>query len=356
MKILNKDIEVNQGNPNSLKSDRRLQHRAVIFGRRATDQQGKSETELRKLEMLAISMGEIIHQLMIDPTIIEIMLNPDGKLWAESITTGHYFTGFLIDPITALSVIQLVASDKATVCDEQHPRLSAELPGAGSRFQAQLPPIVSRPAFSIRKPALLVFTLSDYVAQGVLSARQKSLICDAVLARKNILIAGGTGSGKTTLANAVLAEVAATNDRVITLEDTLELQCTAADCYSMRTVENVVTLRDLVKDCLRLRPDRIVVGEVRDGVALDLLKAWSTGHPGGIATVHANGAEAALQRLKALMSEVVSTPDLSLIGSAVDLVIYIEKNSTHARRMIREIRAVDRYNTRDSCFITSSII
>jgi len=318
--------------------DRRVALRAVVFGRRKDDNGQKSASELRKLEMLSISMGEVIHRLMVDPTITEIMLNPDGRLWAESLGDGRFFTGSTLEPSVALSVIQLVASDRGTVCDEHSPRLAAELPGTGSRFQAQLPPIVVQPSFSIRKQALLVFTLDDYVEQGVLTPFQRDVIVTEVADSQNILIAGGTGSGKTTLANAVLAEIAATGDRVITLEDTLELQCSAKDHYAMRTVEGKVTLRDLVKDCLRLRPDRIVVGELRDGAALDLLKAWSTGHPGGVTTVHAGGADAALHRL-----------------CSVDLVIYIEKDRQTHRRAIKEICTVQGYDTKTQQFTTEII-
>lgn len=337
------------------KIDRRVELRAVVFGRRREDNQQKSVSDLRKLEMLSISMGEVIHRLMVDPTITEIMLNPDGKLWAESLRDGRFFTGSILEPSVALSIVQLIASDRGAVCDEHSPRLSAELPGTGSRFQAQLPPIVAQPSFSIRKQALLVFTLDDYVEQGVLTPFQRDVIVTEVADSQNILIAGGTGSGKTTLANAVLAEIAATGDRVITLEDTLELQCSAKDHYAMRTVEGKVTLRDLVKDCLRLRPDRIVVGELRDGAALDLLKAWSTGHPGGVTTLHAGGAHTALHRLCSLVGEVVASPDPALIGRAVDLVIYIEKDRRTHRRFIKEICTVKEYDAQDQKFVTEVI-
>ena len=167
-------------------------------------------------------------------------------------------------------------------------------------------PVVSSPAFAIRKRPEVVFTLDEYVAGGMMTEAQAAIIRAAAVARQNMLIVGGTGSGKTTLANAILAEPAFAEDRVVLIEDTAELQCSAADQIQMLTkrTEPQVTMTDLVRDTLRLRPDRIIIGEVRDGSALDLLKAWNTGHPGGLATIHANSAAEGLTRLEDLIGEV----------------------------------------------------
>jgi type IV secretion system protein VirB11 len=127
-----------------------------------------------------------------------------------------------------------------------------------------------------------VFALDDYIAAGIMSSDQAHALRGAVGARKNILVAGGTSSGKTTLTNALLAKVAKTPDRVVLIEDTRELQCKAPNLVALRTKDGVVSLSDLVRSSLRLRPDRIPIGEVRGAEALDLLKAWGTGHPGGI--------------------------------------------------------------------------
>jgi type IV secretion system protein VirB11 len=145
-----------------------------------------------------------------------------------------------------------------------------------------------------------VFTLDDYVAAGTMTSDQASALRAAVAARKNILVAGGTSTGKTTLTNALLAEVAKTSDRVVLIEDTRELQCKAPNLVALRTKDGVATLSDLVRSSLRLRPDRIPIGEVRGPEALDLLKAWGTGHPGGIGTIHAGTALGALRRLEQL--------------------------------------------------------
>ena len=187
------------------------------------------------------------------------------------------------------------------------------------------------PCFSIRKPASRVYTLADYVGDGIMSAEAARLLSLAVVDRRNILVAGGTSSGKTTLANALLAEMAALDERVILIEDTRELQCAAPDTVALRTRPGVVTMADLVRSTLRFRPDRIIVGEVRGGEALDMLKAWNTGHPGGIATVHANSAASALYRLEQLIQEAVVTVPRHLIAGAIDVVLFIEGRGTGRR-------------------------
>ncbi|OPX93481.1 MAG: putative conjugal transfer protein [Pelotomaculum sp. PtaB.Bin104] len=201
-----------------------------------------------------------------------------------------------------------------------------------------MPPIVPAPVFTIRKKALLIFTLDDYVSQGIMTERQKAAILEAVHSRQNILVTGGTGTGKTTLVNAVLNEIAATHDRIVIIEDTLELQCSAPDTVFLRAKEGVATMNDLLRASMRLRPDRIVVGEVRGPEALSLLKAWNTGHPGGCATVHANSARAGLTRLEQLIQEAVITVPKELIAEAVNIVIHIERCG-HGRK-IREIARV----------------
>jgi type IV secretion system protein VirB11 len=207
------------------------------------------------------------------------------------------------------------------------------------RFEGVLPPVATGPCFSIRKPASRIYTLADYVSDGIMSAEVARLLSLAVVERRNILVAGGTSSGKTTLANALLAELGIRDERVILIEDTRELQCAAPDTVALRTRPGVVSMADLVRSTLRLRPDRIIVGEVRGGEALDMLKAWNTGHPGGIATVHANSARGALYRLEQLIQEAVVTVPRRLIADAIELIVFIEGRGT-ARR-IAAIEAVE---------------
>ena len=217
--------------------------------------------------------------------------------------------------------------------------MSAELPETGERFEGLLPPVVTAPAFAIRKPAVAVFTLEDYVAAGTMTRMQAGALRLGVATRANILVTGGTSTGKTTLTNALLAEVAKTCDRVVIIEDTRELQCAAPNLVAMRTKDAVASLSDLVRSSLRLRPDRIPIGEVRGPEALDLLKAWGTGHPGGIGTIHAGSALGALRRLEQLIQEAVVTVPRALIAETIDLVAVLSGRGS-ARRLT-ELARVD---------------
>ena len=299
----------------------------------------KDTSSERLITMLKTAMGPNIGSLLTDDGVIELMLNQDGRLWSDRLGIGRQDTGHTITPQDAERIIRLVATGTGAECNESKPLLSAELPGTGSRFQGVLPPIVPAPVFTIRKKALLIFTLDDYVSQGIMTERQKAAILEAVHSRQNILVTGGTGTGKTTLVNAVLNEIAATHDRIVIIEDTLELQCSAPDTVFLRAKEGVATMNDLLRASMRLRPDRIVVGEVRGPEALSLLKAWNTGHPGGCATVHANSARAGLTRLEQLIQEAVITVPKELIAEAVNIVVHIERSGPG--RKIREIVRVE---------------
>jgi len=279
----------------------------------------------RHLDMLTTAFGNEIAALMTDPDIIEVMLNPDCKLWAESLSKGKFFTGKVIASQKVANIIKLVAASRHEIADSDHPEVACELPESGARFQGWLPPVVSEPTFTIRKRAISIFSLEDYVASNSLSAAHADMLREAVRSRKNILIAGGTASGKTTFANALLRELKDSKDRVIVLEDLPELQVSVADCVTLRTSHSK-SMRDLVKGVLRMRPDRIIIGEVRDGAALELLKAWNTGHPGGICTIHANSPEATLARLEDLVHEVVSVVPTRLIQQAIDIIIFMSRD------------------------------
>ena len=286
----------------------------------------------RRRAMLRTAMGPTIAAALADPAVIEIMVNPDGALRLDRLGEGRIDTGNRLDPAQVERIVRLVASHARTEVHGCAPIVSAELPphgdGAGERFEGVLPPVSLAPCFSIRKPAAKIYTLLDYVNDGVMPAETARLLAQAVVERRNILIAGGTSSGKTTLANALLSEMAHLDERVILIEDTRELQCSADDVVALRTRSSgasgdSVIMADLVRSTLRLRPDRIIVGEVRGREALDMLKAWNTGHPGGIATVHANSALAALYRLEQLVQESVVTVPRRLIADAVDMVVFI---------------------------------
>ena len=277
----------------------------------------------RQLQMLRTAMGPEIADALDDPEVVEVLLNPDGSLWVDRLGSGRSATGINLLPATAERVIRLVAACIGVEVHARAPIVSAELIERGERFEGVLPPIVRAPTFAIRKRAVGVIKLERYVSEQILSKVQADFLRHAVHARLNILIAGGTSTGKTTLANALLQEVATTKDRVIVLEDTVELQCIAEDHVPLRTKPGVVSMSELVRSTLRLRPDRIVVGEVRGAEALDLIKAWGTGHPGGIATIHAGSALGALHRLEQLIQEVVVTVPRPLIAQTVDVVVFI---------------------------------
>ena len=234
----------------------------------------------RQVRMLRTAMGAVIAAALEDRDVVEVLLNPDGSLWVDTLSQGRKPTGLSLSAPDAERIIRLVAAHVRVEVHSGSPIVSAELPESGERFEGLIPPVVPAPTFAIRKRASLVFTLDRYVDDRILTAAQAALLRQAVRDRLNIVIAGGTSTGKTTLANALLDEVARTGDRVLILEDTRELQCLADDQVALRTKPGVASMAELVRSTLRLRPDRIVVGEVRGPEALDLLKAWCTGHPG----------------------------------------------------------------------------
>ncbi|RUV32454.1 P-type conjugative transfer ATPase TrbB [Mesorhizobium sp. M5C.F.Ca.IN.020.32.2.1] len=281
--------------------------------------------------MLRTALGPAVARFLDDPAIVEVMLNPDGRLWIDRLAEGLADTGEQLSASDGERIIRLVAHHVGAEVHAGAPRVSAELPGTGERFEGLLPPVVAAPAFAIRKPAVAVFTLGDYVAGGIMSAAQADALRQAVVERKNILVAGGTSTGKTTLTNALLAEVACTGDRVVLIEDTRELQCAAPNLVALRMKDGVVSLSDLVRSSLRLRPDRIPIGEVRGAEALDLLKAWSTGHPGGIGTIHAGTAVGALRRLEQLIQEAVVTVPRALIAETIDVIALLSGRGSGRR-------------------------
>ncbi|MDG4897724.1 P-type conjugative transfer ATPase TrbB [Mesorhizobium sp. WSM4976] len=299
------------------------------------------QADHRRRAMLRTAMGQAITEALADPLVIEVMVNPDGALRLDRLGEGRVHTGVSMHPSEAERIIRLVASHARAEAHADNPIVSAELP-SGERFEGLLPPVVLAPCFAIRKPAAKLYTLANYVADRIMLPLQADALRKAVRERRNILVAGGTSSGKTTLANALLAEVAECDERVILIEDTRELQCAAKDCVALRTRRGSVTLADLVRSTLRLRPDRIIVGEVRGAETLDMLKAWNTGHPGGITTVHANSARSALYRVEQLAQEAVVTVPRRLIAEAIDLVVFIAgRGSSRCIDAIAEVTGID---------------
>ena len=288
--------------------------------------------------MLRTALGPAITAWLEEPSVVEVMLNPDGRLWIDRLKGGLEDTGERLSAADGERIVRLVAHHVGAEVHPASPRVSAELPETGERFEGLIPPVVTAPTFAIRKPAVAVFTLDDYVAAGIMQPGQADLLRLAVQNRRNVLVAGGTSTGKTTLVNALLAEVAKTSDRVVLIEDTRELQCAAPNLVALRTKDGVASLSDLVRSSLRLRPDRIPIGEVRGPEALDLLKAWGTGHPGGIGTIHAGSALGALRRLEQLIQEAVVTVPRALIAETINLIVVLAGRGA-ARRVV-ELAAV----------------
>ena len=291
----------------------------------------QSEAVSRSARMLRTAFGPAIAAFLEDPAIVEVMLNPDGRLWIDRLSTGLADTGDRLSAADGERIVRLVAHHVGAEVHAGAPRVSAELPETGERFEGLLPPVVAAPAFAIRKPAVAVFTLDDYAAAGIMTPAHAAVLRRAVAERRNILVAGGTSTGKTTLTNALLAEVAKTADRVVLIEDTRELQCQAPNLVALRTKDGVVSLSDLVRSSLRLRPDRIPIGEVRGAEALDLLKAWGTGHPGGIGTIHAGTGIGALRRLEQLIQEAVVTVPRALIAETINVVAVLTGRGSQRR-------------------------
>ncbi len=292
-----------------------------------------TESQNRLYEKLHRDLGSDILEFLRDKDINEVMVNPDGSLWTDSSTFGMVKQSSL-SRSQSFSIINDVAGIHNFVVTQHSPRLEAELPVfkemKGERFTAQIPPVVSAPSFTIRKKSEIIFELDDYVASGRLTKKQSELLTELVQQRKNILVCGGPGSGKTTITNALIIEAVKSdsNQRFLILEDLPELQCNAPNTVPMLTTETV-NMTSLLRAAMRMRPDRILIGEVRGAEALDMLKAWNTGCPGGICTVHANGAEEAIQRITDLaMESGLTVPPIQLVRHTIDVVVSVKRNGS----------------------------
>ena len=307
----------------------------------------KVEAHSRLIEQMRRILGENICAVFDDTSSVEIMLNDDGRILVER--HGHGITELTrMNPAKALNFLALMASWRETVVDRNRPIVEGAMPDEfrRARFAGCIPPLTPMPTFSIRLPTTRIFTLEDYVHAGILAPDQRDYLTEALDTRKNILVSGGTGSGKTTLLNALshrVAQVSGLDQRVVIIEDTREIVCKAPNTVQMLTDPDAnIDMTRLLKLTLRYRPDRIFVGEVRDGAALALLKAWNTGHPGGLATLHANDPEAALIRLDQLCQEAGVPSQSALIREAVDVVVQIRRDPGHpAGRVVSDIVCFD---------------
>ena len=311
------------------------------------------EIEARKLEALRFAFGPIVMAGLENPDVVEIMLNDDGKLWIEEL--GRMYCAGVISADDGMVILNSVSSALNGQISKENPLVEGELPLDGERFEGVAPPVVEQAVFAIRKKAGKVFPLADYVRTGVLSFMQAETLRRSIVGRENILVIGGTGSGKTTFCNALLNELTllVPETRMLLLEDTRELQCSLENRVFLRATEWTDMAR-LSMAVNRLRPDSITVGEVRSGgPALALLKLWNTGHPGGMATLHANSAYKGLTRLDQLIQEVSMNPQRILISEAVNIAVFLKR--TAGGRRIEEIVRVKGFDASSQKFVIEPI-
>lgn len=307
----------------------------------------KIKSNDRMLELLEYSLGAIVPLLKMD-NVVEVMLNPDKTVWVDTLDKGMYKTNLEIDPIDSERTIHTIASHVDRIVDYKEPILSAELPGSGYRFQGNLPPISKYPSFTIRKKALMILTLDNYIENKNLTVKEKEIIQQAIINKQNILIVGGTSTGKTTFANAVLNEISilCPNDRIAILEDTSEIECNSKNKYEFKT-SDFVHMKDLVKSSMRMRPDRIVIGEVRGEEALNVITAWNSGHPGGLCTIHSDSAIGGIQQLEQYIERVSINKQEKLIAKSVNIIIVLERIIIN-NRPIRRVKGIYKMNGYDN--------
>lgn len=304
--------------------------------------QPRDEQARRLQTSMRRQLGEFCRYLD-DDQVVEISLNPDNKVWIDRLGDPLRCVGSM-QPEAAETFIGTVAATVRLVINYDHPSLKCRLPIGGSRFQAACPPTTPAWIFSIRRHASVVFPLTDYEERDIMTDLQHQAIVEALYNERNVLITGGTGSGKTTLVNSLLAHPHVSNHRLVICEDTPELIWAAQNVVSMQT-NDAASMRDLVVIAMRLRPDRLIIGETRDGASLlEALKAWGTGHKGGITTLHANSARHALSsRMEMLMREVSPDPLRDLIAESIQVIVHIEKIDVAPFRKITEVSVLRGY-------------
>jgi pilus assembly protein CpaF len=324
--------------------------RRVLNDERVIIPASELATLVREISDEVVGLGPL-EELLRDPSITEVMINGPRSIYMEKAGLIQPAPVQLESEAQVLHLIEKVIGPLGLRVDESQPYVEARLPD-GSRLHAIIPPLsVGGPVVTIRKFAVIPFTLRDLVANGTLTEEMAAFLDLAVKARINIIVSGGTGSGKTTLLNVLSASISE-NERLITIEEAAELNLAQDHVVSLESRppniegEGEVTVRDLLRNALRMRPDRIIVGEVRGGEALDMLQAMNTGHEGSLSTCHANSPKDLLVRLETmvLMAELGLSPHpiRQQIAAALDLIVHTARLSDGSRKVVRitEVRGL----------------
>lgn len=264
-----------------------------------------------------------IYEYLFDPLVTEIDINPDNKIFIQKLGLGAVNTGKLAKPEDTKNLIQVLASLESQVVNPDNPRISTILPIGAARFEGLVPPVALNPSCTIRKKIITILSLDDYISQGFLGTTEKDLIVEYVKKKKNILIVGGTNTGKTTFANAILKEMEADGgkERLLFIEDIRELQSKNDNNVFLQVIPGIFSPKDALKSALRYTPDRIIYGEVRGAEAFDLINAFNSGHKGGICTIHANDCRGGLEKVETYIMYEKDKPLSSLISRTIDVII-----------------------------------
>jgi pilus assembly protein CpaF len=303
-----------------------------------------------------------LQDLLRAPTITEIMVVKSDQIYVEQDGVVE-LSGrrFISDKVTE-SIIERIVAQVGRRIDKSQPLVDARLPD-GSRVNAIIPPLATRgPCLTIRKFPAYRFTMDDLIELESITIAAAQFLRACVIDRRNILVSGGTGTGKTTLLN-VLSSFVPHKDRIITIEDTSELQLHQEHVVTLEArppnVEGAgeYSIRDLVKNALRMRPDRIIVGECRGAESLDMLQAMNTGHDGSMTTIHANNTDDVLKRLEVLVLMAVDLPLISIqrqVASAIDIIVQISR-LPGGKRGVTQISEITGYDPQRKCVATTEI-
>jgi pilus assembly protein CpaF len=295
------------------------------------------QQHLRAQVVANLSGFGVLDPFLRDPTVTELMV-AKGRVWIERCGQLILLEGVRIDEPALLRIVERIIAPLGLQLNRAFPMVDARLPD-GSRLNAVIPPLaIDGPAVTIRRFAAQTMSLEDFTV----SPKLARLVASAVRDRKNIVVSGSTGSGKTTLLN-TLGSLCALTERIVTIEDAAELRLPSEHVVRLEArpggIEGTgrITIRDLVRNALRMRPDRLIIGEVRGGEAFDMITALNTGHDGSMTTVHANSARDALRRLELMMLlagiELPMAAVKEQIGSAIQVIVHVARTSTGAREI-----------------------